>query len=207
MGAGVAPPLTLVTLDRTPFIVITKSVGEAAGGVYSPAVLRLRDQSLEGFPRIEPIQVSSPTSSDLPPAAAEIGGVATRRGRRPRVVVEETPGEQCRRDAQQDLAGQRLPDELLDAREAVTHGPETNAEDAGGRAKVLASAEVRRDRPQELFAVARCVEDPAEFAVDRRTKQPLVGQERTLEQQVIGRMTPIEPKTFGDEKGIERRAE
>ncbi len=44
MGAGVAPPLTLVTLDRTPFNIITKSVGEAAGAVYSPTVLRLRDE-------------------------------------------------------------------------------------------------------------------------------------------------------------------
>ena len=41
MGAEVAPPLTLVTLDRTPFNIITKSVGEAVRRVYPPAVLRL----------------------------------------------------------------------------------------------------------------------------------------------------------------------
>ncbi len=43
MGAGVAPPLTLVTLNRTSFNIITKSVGETVVAVYSPAVLRLRD--------------------------------------------------------------------------------------------------------------------------------------------------------------------
>jgi hypothetical protein len=43
---GAAPPLTLVTLDRTPYNIITKSVGEAVRRVYPPAVLRLREQSL-----------------------------------------------------------------------------------------------------------------------------------------------------------------
>lgn len=42
------------------------------------------------------------------------------------------------------------------------------------------------------------------LALDRGTKEPVIGQERTLEQQVIGRMTAIEPETFGDEERIER---
>ena len=57
------------------------------------------------------------------------------------------------------------------------------------------------------MAVARRVEDRAELPVDRGTKQPLVGEERTLKQQVIGRVTPIESETFGDEERIERCTE
>jgi hypothetical protein len=62
MGAEVAPPLTLVTLDRTPFNIITKSVGEAVRRVYPPAVLRLRDQSLVRFERVVVIRTAVPSA-------------------------------------------------------------------------------------------------------------------------------------------------
>jgi len=50
-NAAAAPRLTLVTLDCTPFDIAT-SVSETDAAVYSPAVLRLRDQSLVMFENI-----------------------------------------------------------------------------------------------------------------------------------------------------------
>ena len=50
-NGAAAPRLTLVTLDCTPFDIAT-SVSETDAAVYSPAVLRLRDQSLVMFENI-----------------------------------------------------------------------------------------------------------------------------------------------------------
>ena len=124
--------------------------------------------------------------------------------KRQQVVVEESAGQQCRRKAQDDLAGQWSLDQLLDARESIAHGPHADAEYPGGGPQILASGQVRLHGSEKLGAVARGVEDRPKLALDSGTEQPLIGQERTLKQQVIGRVTAIEAETLGDEVRIKR---
>ena len=70
-----------------------------------------------------------------PPTASgdvfAIAPIVSRRG--PAGGIEKPPDEQCCRQAQHDLTGQRAPEKLLDANEAIAHRSHAYAEEAGGR--------------------------------------------------------------------------
>ena len=82
-------------------------------------------------------------------------------------------------------AVERVPEQPGDAVEPVRDGPWRDPEPARRRAEVLALLEVRPQRRHEGAPARRALERP-ELVVERGPEEPGIGEERALEEEVVG---------------------